>query len=147
MSAQTAPASTAKVVGRPAALVAESHVVLEGGGIPVRRALPTTGVSYEQVDPWLMLDDGKLDTLPPGGFPPHPHRGFEILTYILEGSFEQEDEHDTRSGVVRAGGLLRTTAGRGMWHGEGSGGGPAGPLRAHCTPFNCGLTCPAPRSK
>ncbi|HET6316070.1 MAG TPA: pirin family protein [Chloroflexota bacterium] len=127
--AQTQAQTPSQVQPREAALVADSHVVLEGGGIPVTRALPTRGVTYERVDPWLMLDEGKLESLPPGGFPPHPHRGFEILTYIVEGAFSQEDDKGNSSGEVRAGGLLRTTAGRGMWHGEG-GGGLAGPLRA-----------------
>ena len=128
MSAQTVPPTTPHAQSRTAALVAGSHVVLEGGGVPVRRALPTRGVTYEQVDPWLMLDEGKLESLPQGGFPPHPHRGFEILTYIVEGAFTQQDSEGATAGVG-AGGLLRTTAGRGIWHGEG-GGDYAGPLHA-----------------
>ena len=114
---------------RAAALVGASHVVLEGGGVPVRRVLPSREVPYQVVDPWLLLDDGELEALAPGQFPAHPHRGFEIVTYVLEGAFRQEDS-EGNTGAVRAGGLLRTTAGRGIWHGEGAGGGPAGPLHA-----------------
>jgi quercetin 2,3-dioxygenase len=114
---------------RAAALVGESHVVLEGGGVPVTRVLPSREVPYRLVDPWLLLDDGRLESLAPGQFPPHPHGGFEILTYVLEGAFRQETSEGD-SGEVRAGGLLRTTAGRGLWHGEGAGSGPAGPLHA-----------------
>ena len=95
----------------------------------MRRVLPSREVPYQVVDPWLLLDDGELEALAPGQFPAHPHRGFEIVTYVLEGAFRQEDS-EGHTGAVRAGGLLRTTAGRGIWHGEGAGGGPAGPLHA-----------------
>jgi quercetin 2,3-dioxygenase len=114
--------------GRPRALgvVADTHVVLEGGGVPVRRALPSNQVTYRLVDPFLLLDDFRADNLAPGSFPPHPHRGFEIITYFLKGSGHHSDDMGNDS-TVRAGGLQRITAGRGMWHGEGPGAEP-GPV-------------------
>src|SRR5438093_4863881 len=132
MTTQTAPAGktvrTSKTA-RPAALVATAHTVLEGGGVPVTRALPSREATYPLVDPWLLLDEGKVESFGPGQFPPHPHRGFEIITYVLAGAFSQEDS-EGNAGEVRAGGLLRTTAGRGTWHGEGAGSDDAGPLHA-----------------
>jgi redox-sensitive bicupin YhaK (pirin superfamily) len=59
-------------------------------------------------------------------FPPHPHRGFEIVTYMLAGAASHTDS-EGNSGTVQAGGLQRITAGRGIWHGEG-GGGATGPV-------------------
>ena len=114
---------------RTAALVAGSHVVMEGSGVPVRRVLPSRDATYRLVDPWLLLDEFKMDSFPSGdaGFPPHPHRGFEIVTYMIEGAANHTDS-EGNSGEVRAGGLQRITAGRGMWHGEGGGSGPAGPV-------------------
>ena len=125
MTTQTAQTIAA---GRPAKLVATAHTVLEGGGVPVTRALPSRETPYALVDPWLLLDEARMESVTPGAFPPHPHRGFEILTYVLEGTFNQVDQAGNSSGEVRTGGVLRTTAGSGMWHGEGPGSGPAGPL-------------------
>ena len=61
------------------------------------------------------------------GFPPHPHRGFEIVTYFLAGRRPPTATARATRGVVHAGGLQRITAGRGIWHGEGPGGEP-GPM-------------------
>ena len=78
---------------------------------------------------WRDAKPSQAKSLPPGRFPPHLRRGFEILTYILEGSFRQEDSEGNSAGAS-AGGLMRTTAGRGVWHGEGASDGPSGPLHA-----------------
>src|SRR5688572_13964941 len=114
---------------RSAALVAGSHVVMEGAGVPVRRVLPSRQATYRLVDPWLLLDEFKMDSFGGDGesFPPHPHRGFEIVTYMIRGSGNHTDS-EGNAGEVRAGGLERITAGRGIWHGEGGGSGPAGPV-------------------
>ena len=55
-ASSAAPGPTA----RPVALVADSHTVLEGPGIPVTRVLPSREAPYAMVDPWLLLDEGKL---------------------------------------------------------------------------------------
>lgn len=111
-------------------LVADSTVVLEGPGIPVRRALPSSAATYDLVDPFLLLDDARLsigEDAP--SFSKHPHRGFEIVTYMLLGSMGHMAE-DGETSEIRAGGLLRLTAGRGMWHGEGSGAESPGEIHA-----------------
>jgi hypothetical protein len=116
-------------VQRDAALVAGSHVVMEGAGVPVRRVLPSRQATYRLVDPWLLLDEFKMESFGGEGesFPPHPHRGFEIVTYMIEGAGSHTDS-EGNAGEVRAGGLQRITAGRGIWHGEGGGSGTAGPV-------------------
>ena len=112
---------------RTAALVAGSHVVMEGAGVPVRRILPSRQATYRLVDPWLLLDEFKMDSFGGESFPPHPHRGFEIVTYMIQGSANHTDS-EGNAGEVHAGGLQRITAGRGIWHGEGGGTGPSGPV-------------------
>ena len=112
---------------RTAALVGDSHVVMEGAGVPVRRVLPSRQATYGLVDPWLLLDEFKMESFGGESFPPHPHRGFEIVTYMVEGAANHTDS-EGNSGEVRSGGLQRITAGRGIWHGEGGGSGPAGPV-------------------
>src|SRR5262245_36779674 len=113
---------TAAGTRRSVERVAETQVVMEGAGVPVRRALPSRVATYNLVDPFLLLDHFRADTRAmEGGFPPHPHRGFEIVTYVVEGAAAHSDS-EGNEGVVRAGGLQRITAGRGIWHGEGSGG-------------------------
>ncbi|MBI3972508.1 MAG: pirin family protein [Chloroflexi bacterium] len=129
-STSAAPGGTAaeSQTARSIVLVADSHVVLEGAGVPVRRILPSREARYDLVDPFLLLDEFRIESSGDGAsFPPHPHRGFEIVTYFIAGSGKHVDS-EGNAGVVYAGGLQRITAGRGMWHGEGSGDGPSGPV-------------------
>ena len=90
----------------------------EGAGFPVRRPFPVQGLSH--VDPFMLLDEmGPVDW-PPGkavGAPWHPHRGFETVTYLLEGAMEHED---SRGNVARLnpGGVQWMTAGAGIVHSE-----------------------------
>jgi redox-sensitive bicupin YhaK (pirin superfamily) len=74
----------------------------------------------EEVDPFLLLDEARIDPKGPG-FPEHPHRGFEILTYILEGWGSHKDNMGNQ-GRIEAGGLMKLSAGSGIWHGEQAGG-------------------------
>jgi redox-sensitive bicupin YhaK (pirin superfamily) len=103
---------------RTVARVIQSHRQEEGGGFIVRRPIPTVGV--DQIDPFLLLDElGPID-YPPGeaiGAPDHPHRGFETVSYILEGEFEHEDSAGHR-GALRAGDVQWMTAGAGIVHSE-----------------------------
>ena len=84
-----------------------------------RRPLPAPGLP--QVDPFLFLNHHGPQTYPPNNnglpFGPHPHRGFETVTFILEGSLAH---HDSGSGasVVEAGGVQWMTAGSGLVHAE-----------------------------
>ena len=85
----------------------------EGAGATVRRSIGTPNLKY--LTPFLMLDHF---TVPPGaGFPDHPHRGQETITYLLEGAVEHED-FAGNSGRLEAGDLQFMTAGRGIVHAE-----------------------------
>jgi redox-sensitive bicupin YhaK (pirin superfamily) len=91
---------------------------LEGGGFVVRRPFPVAGL--ELVDPFLLLDEMGPAVYGPGeakGAPDHPHRGFETVTYMLEGRFEHEDSAGNR-GAIAAGDVQWMTAGRGVVHSE-----------------------------
>lgn len=91
---------------------------LEGGGFPVRRPLPLPGL--EQLDPFLLIDEmGPIDWEPGAamGAPDHPHRGFETITYLLEGETVHEDSEGNRA-VLRPGDVQWMTAGDGVVHSE-----------------------------
>jgi redox-sensitive bicupin YhaK (pirin superfamily) len=98
--------------------VITAHRQLEGGGFVVRRPFPTGGLDL--VDPFLLLDEMGPADYAPGeavGAPDHPHRGFETVTYMLEGAFEHEDSAGNR-GTIAAGDVQWMTAGRGVVHSE-----------------------------
>ena len=84
-----------------------------------RRPLP--GPALDQVDPFLFLNHHGPQDYPPGNrglpFGPHPHRGFETVTFILEGELAHLDTAGHQS-VIRAGGVQWMTAGRGLIHSE-----------------------------
>ena len=88
-----------------------SKAQAEGVGATVRRSIGRFGY----LDPFLMLDEFSVS--PPAGFPDHPHRGFETVTYMLEGAFEHED-FCGRRGRIGPGDLQWMTAGRGIVHSE-----------------------------
>lgn len=90
----------------------------EGAGFAVRRPFPTQSLSL--VDPFLLLDHMEPVTLAPGaakGAPDHPHRGFETVTYMLEGHFVHRDSAGN-SGVIGPGDVQWMTAGQGVVHSE-----------------------------
>ena len=98
--------------------VITAHHQLEGGGFVVRRPFPTR--TLELVDPFLLLDEMGPADYGPGeakGAPDHPHRGFETVTYMLEGQFEHEDSAGNR-GSIASGDVQWMTAGRGVVHSE-----------------------------
>lgn len=91
---------------------------VEGGGFVVHRPFPVQGLSH--VDPFLLIDEMGPVTYAPGeaiGAPDHPHRGFETVTYIIDGAMEHEDSHGHR-GVIRSGDVQWMTAGAGVIHSE-----------------------------
>jgi hypothetical protein len=103
---------------REAVRVVTAHRQREGAGFIVRRPFPTQGL--ELVDPFLLLDEmGPVDYRPGEavGAPDHPHRGFETITYMLEGQFEHEDSAGHK-GVLRPGDVQWMTAGAGIVHSE-----------------------------
>jgi redox-sensitive bicupin YhaK (pirin superfamily) len=89
------------------------------GDLVTRRPLPGPGV--EQIDPFLFLNHHGPQVYPPGtrGLPfgPHPHRGFETVTFILQGELAHLDTAGHQS-VIHAGGVQWMTAGRGLIHSE-----------------------------
>lgn len=103
---------------REVARIVAARRQLEGGGFVVRRPLPGPGL--ESADPFLLLDEMGPADYGPGeaaGAPDHPHRGFETVTYMLEGEFEHEDSAGHR-GTIRPGDVQWMTAGRGVVHSE-----------------------------
>ena len=103
---------------RETARIVTAHRQREGAGFIVRRPVPTQGL--DTVDPFLLLDEmGPVDYAPGEavGAPDHPHRGFETITYMLEGEFEHEDSAGHR-GVLKPGDVQWMTAGAGIVHSE-----------------------------
>lgn len=89
----------------------------DGAGVKLSRVINQP--SYKHQDPFLMLDEFKSDNPNDyiAGFPPHPHRGFCTLTYMLEGRMAHEDSQGN-TGEIGAGGLQWMKAARGMIHSE-----------------------------
>ncbi|XP_057700576.1 pirin [Corythoichthys intestinalis] len=85
----------------------------EGVGARVRRSIGRK--ELQNLDPFLMLDEFRV--CKPAGFPDHPHRGFETVTYVLEGVIAHED-FCGHSGRLQPGDLQWMTAGRGVVHAE-----------------------------
>lgn len=85
----------------------------EGAGAKVKRLFPTQYI--ENYDPFVLLDEFFVDQN--AGFPPHEHRGFEAITYMMKGSFKHKDNLGNDSEVF-AGGAQRFTAGKGIIHSE-----------------------------
>ncbi len=89
------------------------------GDLRTSRPLPGRGIDL--LDPFLLLNHHGPQTYPPGNhglpFGPHPHRGFETVTFILEGDLLHKDSGGHES-VIRAGGVQWMTAGRGLIHAE-----------------------------
>lgn len=102
---------------RSLARIIPSIPVSDGAGVKLRRSLGR-GPGL-RVDPFLMLDEFASDDPDDyiAGFPPHPHRGFETVTYMLAGDFTHED-HLGNKGHLRGGGAQWMTAGRGIIHSE-----------------------------
>ncbi len=89
----------------------------DGAGVRLRRSIGSQRGLYH--DPFLMLDEFGTDKPEEyiAGFPPHPHRGFETVTYMLEGHMLHEDHMGNR-GELGPGGVQWMTAGRGVIHSE-----------------------------
>jgi len=89
----------------------------DGDGVKLLRVFG--GAAPERFDPFLLLDEFGSDQANDyiGGFPPHPHRGFETITYMLEGKMEHRD-HMENVGLLEDGAVQWMTAGRGVIHSE-----------------------------
>jgi redox-sensitive bicupin YhaK (pirin superfamily) len=114
-----------ETTGRDAVLV-EDAARIRMMGLPVLEALPARGVPYELSDPFILVHESRfrlselsdMDTK-------HPHRGFDNLWYILEGSASTGHSTGPGGAIERArlseGALLKLTTGRGAWHAESIG--------------------------
>ena len=102
---------------RPVKRLAKSKPTLEGAGVHLRRAFGFGNTS--DFDPFLLLDDFRNDVPDDylAGFPWHPHRGIETITYVLAGTVEHGDSMGNR-GSIAAGDVQWMTAGRGIIHQE-----------------------------
>lgn len=103
---------------RGVARVVTAQRQTEGAGFVVRRPIPSYGLSL--VDPFLLIDEMGPVEYRAGeamGAPDHPHRGFETVTYMLEGEGEHEDSAGNR-GVIGPGAVQWMTAGSGVVHSE-----------------------------
>src|ERR1700692_1638321 len=109
----------AHFIPRPVAEVVTAHRQVEGGGFSVRRPLPG-GLSFAGADPFLLLDhvgpqvNGADEAK---GAPWHPHRGFETVTYVLDGEIAHHDSNGG-GGVIGEGDTQWMTAGAGILHDE-----------------------------
>ena len=101
---------------RPVKSVTRAPSAHEGEGFPVRRAF--AGVDLRDLDPFIHLDQmGEVEYAPgePKGTPWHPHRGFETVTYMIDGIFEHQDSNGG-GGTITNGDTQWMTAGAGILH-------------------------------
>jgi len=101
---------------RPIRRVTTAPAGFEGEGFPVRRAF--AGVPLAELDPFVHMDQmGEINYAAgePRGTPWHPHRGFETVTYLIDGTFLHQDSHGG-GGVITDGGTQWMTAGSGILH-------------------------------
>jgi redox-sensitive bicupin YhaK (pirin superfamily) len=115
MPAQTnpLPAATTRTVTR----VVTATPASDGAGVKMNRVIATP--SLPDLDPFLLLDEFGSDAAADyiAGFPDHPHRGFETVTYMLAGRMRHRDNHG-HSGLLVSGSVQWMTAGRGIVHSE-----------------------------
>lgn len=102
---------------RPVVQMTEGQEVSDGAGVRMTRMIGTP--KLRTLDPFLMLDFFSSDAASDyaAGFPNHPHRGFETVTYMLAGRMRHKDNHG-HEGVIEPGGIQWMTAGRGVIHSE-----------------------------
>ncbi|MGE4657458.1 MAG: pirin family protein, partial [Gammaproteobacteria bacterium] len=103
--------------GRQVLRVVKGHATSDGAGVHLTRLLGTNELSY--LDPFLLLDEIRSDDPSDyiAGFPDHPHRGFETVTYMLAGRMRHRDNKGN-SGLLGPGSVQWMTAGRGIVHSE-----------------------------
>lgn len=97
--------------------VVDAMPASDGAGVKIKRIAGFD--SHASMDPFLMLDEIRSDKREEfeAGFPPHPHRGFETVTYMREGGFSHTDSMGN-TGTISAGGAQWMTAGSGVIHSE-----------------------------
>ncbi len=102
---------------RPIQRIIDALPTSDGAGVKLRRSLGSS--QFARLDPFLMLDEFSSDNPDDyiAGFPAHPHRGFETVTYLLDGHMLHEDHLGNR-GDLKTGAVQWMTAGRGIIHSE-----------------------------
>ena len=103
---------------RSVSKIIKSEATQDGEGVTLNRSFPNQYIS--EFDPFLLLDEIGPINIKPGkqkGFPNHPHRGFETVTYLLEGKFEHKDSQG-HAGIINSGDVQWMTAGSGVIHSE-----------------------------
>jgi redox-sensitive bicupin YhaK (pirin superfamily) len=123
---------------RPVKRIIESKPTMEGAGVKLRRAFGFDETS--EFDPFLLLDDFRNDRPDDyrAGFPWHPHRGIETITYVLAGDVEHRDSLGN-AGKLGAGDVQWMTAGRGIMHQEM----PQGDAQGHMHGFQLWANLPS----
>ncbi len=112
------PLEPPEAVERRAIAVSDAPKMLEGAGFEVRRAF--AGIDLRLADPFLLLDHMGAVEYAPGeakGAPDHPHRGFETVTYMMDGKLEHRDSNGG-GGLITDGATQWMTAGAGIVHSE-----------------------------
>lgn len=107
----------ARQQSRPMVSSISSVATSDGAGVKLRRSIGANQAL--RLDPFLMLDEFGTENPDDyiAGFPPHPHRGFETVTYMIDGHMRHED-HLGNVGELKSGGVQWMTAGRGVIHSE-----------------------------
>ncbi len=102
---------------RPATRLIQGQETSDGAGVRLKRSLGSA--QLEDLDPFLLLDEFKSDDSTDyiAGFPDHPHRGFETVTYMLAGRMQHKD-HVGNQGDLGPGNVQWMTAGKGIIHSE-----------------------------
>jgi len=102
---------------RPVARITRGTPASDGAGVKLNRVIGTA--ELDAVDPFLMLDEFRSDDAADyiAGFPDHPHRGFETVTYMIAGRMRHGDNKG-HTGLLEAGSVQWMTAGRGIVHSE-----------------------------
>src|SRR5881409_3557950 len=123
---------------RPVKRIIESQPTIEGAGVKLRRAFGFGNT--EEFDPFLLLDDFRNDNPRDyrAGFPWHPHRGIETITYVLSGAVQHGDSLGNR-GTLGTGDVQWMTAGSGILHQEM----PQGDARGRMHGFQLWANLPA----
>ena len=115
--AQTSSVATTAAAERNVSRVVRGMPASDGAGVRLTRVIGQPSLS--ELDPFLLLDEFRSDN--PGdyiaGFPEHPHRGFETVTYLIAGRMRHEDNKGHK-GLLTAGSVQWMTAGRGIVHSE-----------------------------
>ena len=102
---------------RPVLELTKGLPATDGAGVKMTRIIGTS--ELDNIDPFLLFDVFETENSDDyiAGFPPHPHRGFETVTYMLAGQMRHKDNAGNE-GLIKSGGVQWMTAGRGIIHSE-----------------------------